>query len=285
LKGAGLEAVAIDAAPLAVMRVLPTQTEPGTDGGAEALVAIGAEMMTVAVRQNGMPRFIRSLAIGGAKLTRDIATASHVEPAVAERLKRETTPGSSPQLAQARRAVTTELRDLAEQVKATLDFFAAQSDGVPVDRLFVTGGAAQTTGLVEALTNEMKMLVELVDPFGPYELEQLGLDDAQLARARGSAATAIGLAQWGYEAPEHRLSVLPDEVAAESVISVRASPVSPSCSGSSPSSRCPQSITPGARCTWPNSKSQTRALTWPPSRRPRRCTARCWPGKPWWSPP
>src|SRR5262245_21360191 len=72
LKGAGLHAAAIDAAPLALMRVMPARppgpdpsadpgpdsgTDPGTDpradpSGIEAIAAIGAEMTTVAIRQN-----------------------------------------------------------------------------------------------------------------------------------------------------------------------------------------------------------------------------------------
>jgi type IV pilus assembly protein PilM len=214
LKGAGLEAVAIDATPLALMRVVPFVPGSAGDEGVEALVSIGAEMTTVAVRQNGVPRFIRSLAVGGAKLTAGIAAAMHVEPAVAERLKRGAVPDGSPQVVQARRAITADLRDLADEVKATVDFFVAQSDGVPVARLLVTGGAAQTRGVVEALAGGMSAEVQLIDPFAAFNLDELALDESQTDRARASAATAVGLALWTFDAPGVRLSVLPEEVVA-----------------------------------------------------------------------
>jgi type IV pilus assembly protein PilM len=209
VKGAGLQASAIDAAPLALMRVVPA---PPTGGrGVEALASIGAELTTVAIREDGVPRFIRSLAVGGSKLTAGIANALHVDPAVAERLKRGATTEVSPQLVQARRAISTELRDLAEEVRATLDFFLAQSNGVGVDRLLITGGASQTQGLIEALAGGVRVPVESFDPFETLTLGEVGLDEAQLDQARASAGTAVGLALWPLEPLGSRLSVLPEE--------------------------------------------------------------------------
>ncbi|MGH9115004.1 MAG: type IV pilus assembly protein PilM, partial [Acidimicrobiales bacterium] len=215
IKGAGLDAVAVDAAPLALMRVVPVPP-PGAPGhdGVEALVAIGAELTTVAVRRNGVPAFIRSLAVGGSKLTLGIAGALHVEPAVAERFKRATISGDSPQLAQARRTVSAELRDLGEEVRATIDFFMAQSDGSTVERLLVTGGASQTSGLVEALAGGLAVQIQRIDPFSALSLDDLGLDEAGMRRARATAATAVGLSLWPLEAPGSRLSVRPEEVTA-----------------------------------------------------------------------
>lgn len=209
LTAAGLEAIAIDASPLALMRVVPT----GEDPGVEALVSIGAELTTVAVRQGGIPRFIRSLAIGGANLTSGIANAMHVEPAVAEAIKRGAVPSGSPQLAQARKAIATDLRDLGEDVRATIDFFVSQADGSRVERLLVTGGASMTDGLVEQLAGGMDVEIRRIDPFALLAPADLGLDERALQRARGTAATAVGLALWAGEPPGRRMSVLPGEVA------------------------------------------------------------------------
>ena len=211
LQGAGLEAVAIDASPLALMRVVPPT---GPDSGVEALVAIGAELTTIAVRQGGMPRFIRSLAIGGSKLTAGIASAMHVEPAVAEALKRGGAPAGSPQMAQARKAMTSDLRDLGEDVRATIDFFVSQADGARIERLLVTGGASMTQGLVEELAGDMDVDIRRIDPFALLVTEELGLDPGSAQRARASAATAVGLALWTAEPTGSRLSVLPGDVAA-----------------------------------------------------------------------
>lgn len=209
LRHAGLEATAIDASPLALMRVVPS----GPDSGVEALVSIGAELTTVAVRQGGVPRFIRSLAIGGANLTSGIATALHLEPAVAESIKRGAVPQGAPQLAQARKAIATDLRDLGEDVRATIDFFVSQADGSQVERLLVTGGASMTEGLVEQLAGGMDVEIRRIDPFALLTIGDIGLDQTALQKARGTAATAVGLALWATEPPGGRMSVLPGEVA------------------------------------------------------------------------
>jgi len=211
LQAAGLEATAIDASPLALMRVVPP-TDP--ESGVEALVAIGAELTTVAVRQGGTPRFIRSLAVGGSKLTAGIANAMHVDATVAESLKRGFAPAGAPQLAQARKAMTTELRDLGEDVRATMDFFVSQAEGARIDHLLVTGGAAQTEGLVEQLAGGLVVDIRRIDPFANLVLGDLGLDADSLNRARATAATAVGLALWAAEPPARRMSVLPGDVAA-----------------------------------------------------------------------
>lgn len=211
LKAAGLTAVAMDAAPLALLRAVPSSRDAE---GVEVLVSIGAELTTVAVREAGVPRFIRSLTVGGAKLTETIANNMHLEMAAAERLKRGAVPPGSPQFAQARKAMSADMRDLAEDVRATIDFFLSQASGPAIDRLFVTGGAAQTEGLANAVAGSLPTPVITVDPFAGLQTSGLGYDAEQMKRAAAGAATAVGLALWSTEAPLIRLSVLPEEVAA-----------------------------------------------------------------------
>lgn len=213
LKGAGLNAVAMDAAPLALMRALPPspESEPST---AEVIVSIGAELTTVAVRRGGVPLFIRSLTVGGDNITETIANAMHLEMAAAERLKRGSIPAASQQATQARKAMSVELRDLAEDVRGTVDFFMAQTEGATIERLLITGGASQTEGLAAAIRSTIQADVVQVDPFSSLSFGDLGLERDEVERASTSATTAVGLALWPVESPLIRLSVLPEEVAA-----------------------------------------------------------------------
>ena len=214
LKGAGLSATAMDAAPLALMRAVPPSPEGADPMAAEVIVSIGSELTTVAVRQDGAPRFIRSLTVGGDNITETIASAMHLEMAAAERLKRGAAASGAPQLAQARKAMSVELRDLAEDVRGTVDFFMSQTEGSTIERLLITGGASQTEGLAVAIGNTVSASVVQVDPFSNLTLGDLDLDPDGFGRASASATTAIGLALWPVESPLIRLSVLPEEVAA-----------------------------------------------------------------------
>jgi type IV pilus assembly protein PilM len=214
LKGAGLSATAMDAAPLALMRAVPSSPTGGDPLATEVIVSIGAELTTVAVRQAGVPRFIRSLTVGGDNVTETIANAMHLEMAAAERLKRGAVASGAPQLAHARKAMSAELRDLAEDVRGTVDFFMAQTEGSTIERLLITGGASQTEGLAVAVSNTITASVEQIDPFSSLTLGDLDLDLEAVSRAAASATTAIGLALWPVGSPLIRLSVLPEEVAA-----------------------------------------------------------------------
>jgi Tfp pilus assembly protein PilN len=178
------------------------------------IVSIGAELTTVAVRQGGVPRFIRSLTVGGDNITETIANSMHLEMAAAERLKRGAVAEGAPQLAQARKAMSVELRDLAEDVRGTVDFFMAQTEGATIDRLLITGGASQTEGLAAAIGSTVQASVVQVDPFSSLALADLELDADAMGRASASATTAVGLALWPVGSPLIRLSVLPEEVAA-----------------------------------------------------------------------
>lgn len=213
LKGAGLNAVAMDAAPLALIRAVPPtpESDPST---AEVIVSIGAELTTVAVRQGGVPRFIRSLTVGGDNVTETIANAMHLEMAAAERLKRGAIPAAAQQVVQARKAMSVELRDLAEDVRGTVDFFMAQTEGATIERLLITGGASQTEGLAAAIGSTIQASVVQVEPFSSLSFGDLGLERDEIERAAASATTAVGLALWPVESPLIRLSVLPEEVAA-----------------------------------------------------------------------
>ena len=110
--------------------------------------------------------------------------------------------------------MSTEMRELADDVRATVDFFLSQSDGASIDRFLVTGGASQTEGLATALVGSPPVTVSQVDPFKSLSVGDIGLDESALKSASAVAATAVGLALWPYESPLIRLSVLPDEVVA-----------------------------------------------------------------------
>ena len=214
LKGAGLTATAIYPAPLALMRAVPPAPEGSDPSAGEVIVSIGAELTTV-LGQAGVPRFIRSLTVGGDNVTETIANAMHLKMAAAERLKRGAVASGAPQLAQARKAMSVELRDLAEDVRGTVDFFMAQTEGSTIERLLITGGASQTEGLASAIGSSVSASVMQMDPFSALALDgNLGLEREAIERASASATTAVGLALWPVESPLIRLSVLPEEVAA-----------------------------------------------------------------------
>lgn len=214
LKQAGLNPTVMDAAPLALMRAVPAVGLENSGAGLEVIVSIGAELTTVAVREDGVPLFIRSLTVGGAKMTSSLASTLKVAPDVAERLKRGAVPPGDPVEADVSRALSPDLRDLAEDIRATIDFFLSQASYDRIERLLVTGGAAQTTGLAHAIAGDLDAPIMVVDPLAGLDTSGLAFTEEDLARISAAATTSIGLARWATDAPLIRLSLLPHEVIA-----------------------------------------------------------------------
>ena len=212
LKMAGLTAIAMDSTALALVRSVPLSIPAGQEASLDVLVSVGAELTTVAVRDSGVPRFIRSLTVGGATLTSSMADSMHLDFAVAERLKRGAVAADAPQISQVRRSLAHDIRDIAEDVRATVDFFTTQADGDALERLLITGGASQTEGLAAAIGGDLPVEVYRIDPFAGFDSSPSGLSQEDLVLASASATTAIGLALWPFESPLIRLSVLPEEV-------------------------------------------------------------------------
>lgn len=203
-RAARLEVVAVDAAPLALLRALPASP----DRGADLVVTVGSDLSVVAVRQGGVPAFIRILARGGGDITRALAEATSHNPAAAEAAKRARSGAwAEPQ---ARAAVDAEVRRLVAEVRETAAFFSSRPDArEPVERVYLSGGGARTVGLAGELREALELPVEILDLPAADELARVGLSPEQASDAAPAALTALGLALWPTAEPYSRLDLFP----------------------------------------------------------------------------
>jgi len=85
-----------------------------------------------------------------------------------------------------------------------------------VDRLYLTGGAADLPGLAEYLSSRLKMPVEVFDPLAEIDLSPLDEQTrAEVKRDRGCYSVAIGLAMQHFDDTCVRMSLLPAPVKAK----------------------------------------------------------------------
>lgn len=214
VEAAGLSAVAVDLVPLALLRATPVADEAAD--ATDAVVSLGGELTTVAVRSGGVPRFTRTVNVGGAKLTNSLASEMSMRAADAEALKRDAAAGKAGTVLERTRALLREdMRSLVDEVAGSIDFFVAQSDRAGVDRVLLTGGAVRTPGIVDALASAISGTVDVVDPFAGLATDDAGMSVTELEELSDQALTAIGLALWGSEPPGGRIDLLPPEVRAK----------------------------------------------------------------------
>ncbi len=210
VRSADLDVVAVDPVALAMLRAVPSAPV----GFAEAVVSIGGDLTTIAIREGNSARFVRVLNIGGSDLTealsRELALSTHL----AEDMKRRSANGAPIAVAaQAQSALSLRMGGLVDEVRGSLDFFLAQTDTERVGRVILTGGAIQTEGLVSRLQQSLGSSVELANPLAAVAVGKTGLNDAQLRQSAPYMLAPIGLALWG-TGDQRPMSLMPKEVLA-----------------------------------------------------------------------
>lgn len=192
---AKLEPVGLDLVPLALVRAIGSGAA-GMDlesEGDEAVVDIGSHITNIVVHDRGTTRFVRILPSGGRDITLAIARSTGVSDEIAESLKRGQAVEGAPDLEQTRAAALQRASQFVDEVRSSLEFYSAQSQGSRISRLLISGGGSKLEGLLELVQKKFPVLVERGNVFQRIP-SQLALSDAELAEAEPVLAVATGLA-------------------------------------------------------------------------------------------
>ena len=176
--------------------------------GGEAVVDVGAHVTNIVVHAAGETRFVRILPSGGRDITLAIARGMSVEYDVAERLKRGDvaseqvpTPEESGeiarQLAQASEIAMQRATQFVDEIRSSLEFYTAQTQGARIERLLISGGGSKLEGFIDILRQRIPVTVEPGRVFSRVG-SKLSLSEGAQAEAEPLLATAVGLAiPWG----------------------------------------------------------------------------------------
>ena len=118
---AGLTPVSIEPTSSAIIRAL-FSAETAIDGP-EAIVSVGADLTTVAVHENGVPHFVRTIAEGGDTITAAIAGVLDLPLADAESLK-QNLDGAAPHIHTAIGAARDAAMSLIGELRSSIDYYA-----------------------------------------------------------------------------------------------------------------------------------------------------------------
>jgi type IV pilus assembly protein PilM len=197
---AKLEPMGLDLIPFAMVRAVGA-TGAGMElerTGDEAVVDVGAHVTNIVVHAGGETRFVRILPSGGRDITVAIARGLSVDDEVAERLKRgefveevETTPKQALEVAMQRAT------QFVDEIRSSLEFYTAQTQGARIDRLLISGGGSKLEGFIEILRQRIPVTVEPGRVFSRVG-SKLSLSEGAQSEAEPLLATAVGLAiPWG----------------------------------------------------------------------------------------
>jgi type IV pilus assembly protein PilM len=169
-----------------------------THGDAEALVDVGSRVTNIVIHQNGVPRFVRVLLMGGDNVTEAVAERMGVPFDQAEGVKQQTPLGPTPGIPSsdhpAARVVETTGHNFVEEIRGSLDYYLAQPGSVALRRVVVSGGGARLGGLVQRLALSTRLPVEPAAPLSTVQVGKTGLTPEQLSFVEPLVAVPVGLA-------------------------------------------------------------------------------------------
>ena len=194
---AKIEPVLLDLDAFAVLRCLAPERVVEEEGG-ELLLDIGSSVTNIIVHENGLPRFVRILLMGGRVITDALVGALGMEPDEAERAKALHGLDGDPD-SEAARIVSERATRFIDEIRGSVDYYTAQADSVPLRRLVVTGGASQLPGLAERLGEQLRLETVDAQPLRDVQVGNLNVDREDLVEAQPFLSVAIGLAMGAAE--------------------------------------------------------------------------------------
>jgi len=197
-KKAGLTVNQVDLTPFAVVRAAMQFDPLGLQGDAEALVDIGSKVTNIVVHQNGTPRFVRVLLMGGDNVTEAVAERMGVPIDHAEGVKQQMSLGTTPGIPDvdhpAARVIESTGTALVEEIRGSLDYYLAQPSSSPLRRVTVSGGGARLGGLLNRLAMATRLPVTPAAPLTTLRVGKTGLSSDQLSFVEPLVTVPVGLA-------------------------------------------------------------------------------------------
>jgi type IV pilus assembly protein PilM len=141
-----------------------------------ALVNVGASSTSIIILNDGNCLFTREISgSGGSQFTEEIQRTLNTSFEDAELMKlggedEEEVDAVIPQETQEILQGVSE--GLAVNIQKSLDFFVSNSAGANIDQIYVSGGAAQTAGLVRAIEEQTGLSTSLLDPLQNIQVSE-----------------------------------------------------------------------------------------------------------------
>lgn len=202
VKRAGLRPTQVDLTPFAVLRALGRTDElgsaPASQSGTEALIDVGAKVTNIVIHQNGAPRFVRILLMGGDNVTEAVSERLGVPFDQAGSVKQQL--GLSPVRGEvvaehpAARVIEASAGSFVEEVRGSLDYYLAQPASMPLQRIVLSGGGARLAGLGPRLAAATRLPVEPGVATASLKIGKTGLSSEQLSYVEPQIAVPVGLA-------------------------------------------------------------------------------------------
>jgi type IV pilus assembly protein PilM len=189
----GLKPMVVDICAFAIQNAF--EANYGTGEGTVALVDVGATLTTINIVTNGVTMFTRDISHGSQFITEEIQRRMQADFATAEAYKvGSDSPGGTDVVPNEAMAVIRQSLDsLAGEIQRSLDFYLKTADVKGIDRIYVSGGTARNSGLLEAVQGRTGTPVERLDPLRRVHVDARRVDLEWVRSVAPHIVVALGL--------------------------------------------------------------------------------------------
>lgn len=157
------------------------------------LFNFGSNSTQLVVVYQGEVIFARDIPVGGFHFTNEIAKNMGVTQDEAEGLKlAQTSQSEVPE--NTRTYMNMALEFVTEEIRNSIDFYSASSSDLYLSRVYYTGGASLTLGLIDHLSEALKMNFEVLNPLLNVKSGNKKLNSHYLSQITPFIAVSLGLA-------------------------------------------------------------------------------------------
>lgn len=197
LTASGTRPIVVDVDAFALNNL--TTLLPGNQEQTVVMANIGATVTNLAIIEAGTPKVVRDVAIAGETFTKTLQTHLHLTRQKAEEAKKRVgllTESSLEEDRNISRELEAIARELLIEIHKSIDFYLAHGQERTVHKIYLTGGGSLLKNLGEFASNELKIPIEI---FNPFTILALPLDQKSLMDIGPIFSVACGLAlrQWG----------------------------------------------------------------------------------------
>jgi type IV pilus assembly protein PilM len=189
---AGLNAVVVDVDAFALENAFELAYETDRDQ-VVGLVNLGAAVMNINILQGGFSDFTRDSPLGGNRYTESIQKMLGLSYDQAETLKLGGEVDGRA-IRDAQPAIDMVNAEVAGEVRRSFDFFRSSSHSDTIHRVVLSGGCARLPGLVEYLSENLEIPVEVANPMRKIKADPKKFDPAYLETIAPQLAVSVGLA-------------------------------------------------------------------------------------------
>ncbi len=182
---AGLTVARVDLSAFAALRSIADETL-----AVEAVIDLGAQLTTIIIHNQGVPKLVRTLPRGGQELTEELADRIDIDVVQAEAAKLAIGLLGDDEVA---RSLNEVLRPLLAEIRTSIGYFRSNNEA-PIARISLTGGGSALAGIAEVIATQTGLPTHVVDPMQHVRNRLASVYTRDGVTDYGASAVAVGLA-------------------------------------------------------------------------------------------